>query len=185
MSKAADAPAKPKIEQRSRDRAVSYERAVELLAYDADTGILSWTPKGLSRRGIAKNRASAGYKMTCGYIAVQIDGLALYGHRLAWLLHHRKWPAGEIDHINSDRSDNRLVNLRAATRSQNGHNIGITGRNRTGFKGVHICKSTGRFRAMIRVENSVKHLGYFDTAEAAAACYQATAAAMVGDFARG
>jgi len=110
-------------------------------------------------------------------------GRTSYGaHRLAWLLTHGEWPKDEVDHINGDRMDNRLSNLREATRSQNSMNIGARRTNKTGFKGVWAYK--GRFRSQIALDGKRTSLGTFDTAQEAYSAYCAAVVKLHGEFAR-
>ena len=88
----------------------------------------------------------------------------------------------QIDHKNGIRHDNRLCNLREATRFQNQQNLGISIRNTSGFMGVSYHKVTAQWRASIRTDHGHKHLGYFDTPEAAAAAYRAAANRNRGEF---
>lgn len=105
-------------------------------------------------------------------------------HQLAWLLSHDEWPPRNIDHIDMDRANNRLSNLRLATPSQNGANRGRQKNNSSGLKGVAWNKGAKRWRAQIKANGKRRHLGYFDTAEEAHAAYQEAAASLFGDFAR-
>lgn len=81
------------------------------------------------------------------------------------------WPDGEIDHINGDRKDNRLENLRLATSSENKQNIGLKSNNRSGFTGVSWFAAAKKWRADITIAGKMRHLGRFDTPEAAAEAY--------------
>jgi len=92
------------------------------------------------------------------------------------------WPL--VDHINGDGLDNRRVNLRPATGSQNGANISPPSHNTSGYKGVALYKRTGRWRACITVDRKHIHLGYYDTAEEAVAAYDAAAINAWGEYAR-
>lgn len=116
-----------------------------------------------------------------GYYVIGLKRKVYQAHRLAWLYCHGSFPDGFIDHINRERSDNRLANLRVATRSQNGMNQTIHRDNRTGFKGVY--KALGRFGAQIKCDGRVRHLGYFSTAAEASSAYQAFASKQWGEFA--
>jgi len=104
------------------------------LSYDANTGNLIW----LRTRS---NRASVGSKAGCvntqGYSVVQVGGCLMYHHHIAWALYHKEWPMNEIDHINGNRNDNRIANLRLVTSSQNSFNMRLSIRNTSGIKGVH------------------------------------------------
>lgn len=79
----------------------------------------------------------------------------------------------EIDHINIDRKDNRISNLRLATRSQNAHNVGTTKRNKSGIKGVSYAKHKRKWLALIRLNGVTKNLGYYTTKDKAAEIVQA------------
>lgn len=119
-----------------------------------------------------------------GYYRLTVDGKVYYCHRLAWLLHTAQEPVGLVDHINGDKSDNRINNLRLCTHQQNLLNRGKNKNNTTGFKGVTLIKSTGRFCAHIAIDRVNKHLGVYATAEAAAAAYARAAAKLHGEYAR-
>ncbi|MGJ4857061.1 HNH endonuclease signature motif containing protein [Labrys sp. La1] len=118
------------------------------------------------------------------YERIQIDGKAYRAHRLAWLYMHGEWPAEEVDHINGDKFDNRIANLRACSKSQNQANCG-TGRNNTsGFKGVSWHKGRGMWVARIQVEGRPRSLGYHADKKVAAAAYDRAAKELFGAFAR-
>jgi hypothetical protein len=95
------------------------ERLRELLHYDPDTGVFTWLRvKGRRVRvGALSGKANGG-----GYFQIGVDGRIYYAHRLAWLYVHGEWPVASIDHVNCDRCDNRLANLRPATKAQNAAN---------------------------------------------------------------
>lgn len=89
-----------------------------------------------------------------------------------------------VDHQNTNSLDDTRGNLRLATRSENCTNSRLCKRNTSGFKGVHLNKKTGRWRATIRADKKPMHLGYFDTPEAAFAAYCEAARKYHGEFAR-
>lgn len=91
----------------------------EQLAYDPLTGIFVWR---MSRPGRAKAGAIAGFLDGCGYIAIGFEARRWLAHRLAWAHVHGEPPAGIIDHINRVRVDNRIANLRIASRLENFQN---------------------------------------------------------------
>lgn len=107
-----------------------------------------------------------------GYAVTQINGTLHYVHRLVWLYAHGEWPSKQIDHINRNRSDNRLENLRLATSVEQGQNTGIPKNNTSGYKGVWFHKPTERYVAEIKHRRKKHHLGYFNTVEEAATAYQ-------------
>ena len=91
----------------------------------------------------------------------------------------------QVDHVNSNGLDNRRSNLRLATASQNQHNQRRRCDNTSGFKGVYWHKERAKWRARIKLIGHHKHLGYFDTPEAAHAAYVEAANRFHGEFARG
>lgn len=105
-----------------------------------------------------------------GYIRAVILGQAYFAHRLAWLYVYGEWPKGEIDHINGDKTDNRICNLRDTTVSVNQQNQKKAhSDNSTGYLGV--TKMGNRWRAMITVSGNVIRLGMFDSPETAHQVY--------------
>ncbi len=149
------------------------------LSYDPLTGIIRWREQ---RGGRGAPGAEAGVLSEKGYRRIALGGKIYRAHRLAWLLHYGVPPRGQIDHVNGVRDDNRIVNLREATQSQNNMNRRMRADNRCGFKGVF--RQNGRWRTQITVGRAKVHLGYFDTAEKASRAYADAAAKFYGDFAR-
>ena len=151
------------------------EQVREIFDYDASTGELRWR--------VGKNAgAVAGTVTKRGYRMVMIKRKeTFYVHRLIWLWVYGEWPKA-IDHINTDKGDNRLVNLRLATKSGNGANAERYSNNTTGFKGV--WRHGLGWAASIRKDNRTRHLGTFPTAELAYAAYCEAADLMHGEFAR-
>src|SRR5205823_1285596 len=89
---------------------ITAARVLDLLDYNHETGAFTWRPK------------PAGHKHQSGYVHLRIDGQAVSAHHLAWLIAYGSWPLGVIDHINGDRSDNRIENLRDTTSKVNAQN---------------------------------------------------------------
>lgn len=117
------------------------------------------------------------------YSQVKIQGKAHSTHRIIWLMVYGHIPKGmEIDHINGTKKDNRLSNLRLSTPSENKRNRAQYACNTTGFKGVFA--SRGKFRAAIVVDKKYKHLGEYESPEAAAVVYDKAALVHFGEFAR-
>jgi hypothetical protein len=93
------------------------------------------------------------------------------------------FPGSKVDHRNGNGLNNRRYNLRTATDSQNQMNKRIGRNNTSGFKGVSFQKSARKFKAYIRKEGKLHHLGLFMTAEEAAAAYNRKALELFGEFA--
>jgi hypothetical protein len=124
----------------------------------------------------------AGYRDYRGYIFISVKDKRFLAHRLAWCYVYGEFPKDDIDHINCDRSDNRIENLRPATKTQNLANQPRT-RGEVNYKGVSLDKRNGRFLSRIRVNNKSFHIGSFDTAEEAHAAYCAKAVELFGEYA--
>lgn len=154
------------------NREFTVERLRELLSYDPATGELRWS----IRRGNVRAGSLAGSLDSHGYLRVSIDGRFYKAHRLVWMHVHGAWPAGEIDHINMVKTDNRIANLRDATRSENQKNTLLYRRNSSGYRGVCWSKQKNRWQAMISENGRLRHLGYFDCPESASAAYLAARA---------
>ena len=107
-----------------------------------------------------------------GYRRVSIQGKSTGAHRVAWFLHYGKWPDGFIDHINHDRSDNRIGNLRLVSRSDNARNQKLHSHNVSGFNGVSYHKKRQEWRAVIQVDGKKKWVGAFKTKGEAIAARQ-------------
>lgn len=113
-----------------------------------------------------------------------VAGRQYLAHRLIWWLHYGVWPA-YIDHVNGNRADNRIANLREATGTQNLYNRGAMSNNKCGLKGACFRAKTNLWRAQICVNGVDIHLGSgFHTAEEAHAAYCRAAVKYHGEFAR-
>lgn len=146
-----------------------------------EDGNLYWLEdQPASRQRFAGKRAGSRRPNSTGYITVCLNGKAYLAHRVIWAIVHGRWPAEEIDHINHVRDDNRIENLREATRSQNFANNSGYRRREPLPKGVSRVRE--RFRARIRKHGVIQHLGYFPTAEAAHAAYCEAADIAWGPF---
>jgi len=155
----------------------TYEQVSAVLRYAPETGgFLRRHPRG------AVWRPAKTYNDGGGYPQIYTCGRQYLAHRLAWLLTHGEWPAAEIDHCGLDKSDTRMSALREATRGQNQGNVRVRRDNLSGFKGV--ARHGAGWRARIRMDGALKHLGVFSTPEAANRAYAAAAALHFGDFAR-
>jgi hypothetical protein len=89
-------------------------------------------------------------------------------HRAAWCLYHGEWPAGVIDHINGDKTDNRIENLRCVTPSINSRNMKKFKHNTSGIAGVCWHKASNKWRAIVTVGGRQKSLGVFSDKDDAA-----------------
>ena len=141
---------------------MTQEKLKELLDYNEKTGEFRWKVN----RGIKiKIGDIAGTLKKEGYVAININYKLYYAHRLAWLYVYGKFPEQETDHINQNRSDNRVKNLRAVTCAENGKNQLLRKNNVSGISGVYWNKGIKRWIAQIWVGNKTKSLGSFTEIE--------------------
>lgn len=157
----------------------SIEYLKSIFSYDPSTGCF------INKKDRANLKAGcvAGYTSGNGYRYLSLDGKHYLAHRVALAIVEGEWPRQHVDHINGDRTDNRLCNLRHATRSQNLQNKGVRRDSRSGIKGVAV-DPRGKWRAKIRANNRIYNLGYFASAEEAAEAYRIAAEKLHGEFAR-
>jgi hypothetical protein len=143
--------------------------AKTLFLYDRETGVLKWKVKPSPR--IAAG-AIAGSVDSCGYRQIRYKSNFVMAHRLIWLMESGSWPSGEIDHINGDKLDNRIANLREVDRCKNMQNIHTPNPgNKTGYRGVYFHRQSGTYRASASVNNMRYGLGNHKTPEEANAAY--------------
>lgn len=136
------------------------------VSYDPETGVFTRIKQ--SSNSLAGTQL--GSRHSCGYVVISLNRKNRFAHRLAWLYVYGEWPAGQIDHINGCRSDNRLSNLRLATQSENNQNQRRpNSKNTTGFLGVSRHKDG--YGAMIGVDGVAIWLGLHKTPEQAHAAY--------------
>ena len=134
---------------------ISQNNLKRILHYDSDTGIFT----RLYNSSGARKGSIAGSKTKQGYIHIRVKTDRVLAHRLAWLYVHGEMPKLFIDHINHDKTDNRISNLRLVTRIENSKNLGKSIRNTSGFVGVSYNKSNNQWRADIRIDGKLKYLG--------------------------
>jgi hypothetical protein len=180
-------------------RPIDVERARALLDYDKETGVFRWKPRttnmfvghkfsperccNLWNAQWAGNVAG-GISKQSGYLIIKLDA-QYHAHAIAWAYVYGDRPDGKfVDHINGDRSDNRICNLRLATKAQNGMNRGKQSNNTSGMKGVSWAKNAGKWSAHIKINRKKIHLGLFNNIEHAAAAYDSAAISLHGEFAR-
>jgi hypothetical protein len=164
----------------------------EFLDYSSETGKFYWKHRDVchfvSERGWRQWNdrypgLEAGSINPIGYRQIRIFKKKLYmAHRLAWVHYYGEIPEQFIDHINGDKLDNRIVNLRKASRSDNVRNRHMS-KGAIPLKGVSkLCGYDDRYRAYVFLDNKQIHLGCFDTPEEAHAAYCAAAKKYHGEF---
>jgi hypothetical protein len=151
----------------------------ELLNYDPETGVFTWAK---DRKGHARAGKIAGANHGRGYRTIVVNDVEYLAHRLAWAMHYGSAPTDmQIDHINGDRKDNRISNLRIASHSDNCRNSKVRKHSKTGIKGVK--KRGSKWHVRIRVQGQEIWLGSYNTPDEARAAYNAAAEKYFGEFA--
>ena len=159
----------------------------KILRYEPDTGKLFWltrSPNLFEGRDYCSERLCASWNarfsgkeaLTAidnhGYMHGCVFSIKVKAHRAAWAVHHGYWPINCIDHLNGDRLDNRIVNLRDATHLENSLNSAMQANNTSGHNGVGWHKQRQKWRARIVLNGEEKHLGLFDSIDDAVAARQ-------------
>jgi len=146
---------------------LSFEELDSTFKYDKETGLLTWK-KNRRKTSIGKeagNDTAAGYRE----LTLHRDGnrYRLFTHRVAWILTHGKWPEKQIDHINGNTKDNRLVNLREVSNQENHKNMKRHKGNKSGATGVYWSKAASKWQAYICIDGKQTYLGVFEDKEEA------------------
>ena len=112
----------------------------------------------------AKIGEIAGHVGKRGYKYLSVYKRKYYVHRVIWLMHYGTFPKA-IDHIDGNRLNNRIENLRECSNSENLCNSKIKSNNTSGFKGIHWFKPKQKWRARLSLNKKEYHVGYFDEKE--------------------
>jgi hypothetical protein len=157
------------------DDPVTHEQLLALLRYDEVSGLFYYRRDGkFSKTGAVTGSIDRASRR----VVIVLGGVEYYAHILAYFYVHGQWPAGQVDHVDRDATNNRFSNLRLATHAQNVVNSKLRTNNTTGYRGV--SRSGRRFKVMV----ANKYLGLFDTAEEAACVYDRRVRELYGEFAQ-
>lgn len=142
------------------DAILTQQELKKNLKYDIETGIFT--------RYIASRKCfSEAGSLKKGYIYICVLSKVYAAHRLAWLYVNGEFPTSEIDHINRDKSDNRICNLREASHSDNSLNVGLSRCNTSGYKGVWFRKDCRKWVAESTANGKKVKIGIFNTIDEA------------------
>jgi hypothetical protein len=161
----------------------------KLLRYEPETGKLFWLARGKHPCASWDSRFEGKEAFTCvgnhGYRHGAVLGKSITAHRVVWAIYYGEWPPFVIDHKDGDRLNNKIANLRSATRSQNNANSKPREGGYSKYKGVTWHKLRNKWMAQIRNGPRKIHLGYFECEKQAYEAYCSAAAQEFGEFARG
>lgn len=158
---------------------ISHAELVRLLAYNPETGVFTWKVR---RCGVTLGQVAGSVDKGHRYARIKVSETLYLAHRLAWFYTHGVWPKNELDHIDRDRGNNRLANLREATRSQNACNKPTYRNNRTGVRGVCWHKQHRKYIASIQLDGRSRHIGLFRDLNQAAEAYRQASLKIHGCF---
>jgi hypothetical protein len=151
------------------DKLMTVDELRQAVSYDPETGVFIWTKK---RCGRCRIGSKAGAQRLDGYIEIYIHGKTYKAHRLAWLYMNGEWPSHQIDHIDGDRANNRIKNLRDLTKVLNMQNQRRPQKSNTsGYLGVSWQRAKCKWEARISVGGVRHFLGTHPTAEDAYVAY--------------
>lgn len=169
---------------KEKQKLLPVDQLRSILDYDPLTGLFRWRWDSAKKPNVNSRdtKRIAGTINAYGRRVIKIKGRLYYCSRLAWLYIHGRWPDQEIDHINGNRSDDRIANLRDCSREENQHNTGLCSRNTSGYKGIYWSKQQSAWIATITRRGTKQHLGSFDNADDAASAYAAAIHAVDGEF---
>jgi hypothetical protein len=158
---------------------LTQERLKELVSYDQKTGIFTCN---LVRHQSHEIGGELGYDTGRGYVRIKLDGSKYMAHRLAWLYVYGTWPADLLDHIDGDRKNNRIENLREASNSENLRNRPENKNNTSGHKGVYWNKQHQKWLVKFVVGGVNHYLGLFEDFDEAARAYREAIDRIHGEF---
>jgi hypothetical protein len=141
-----------------------------MFRYDPETGVLYWRARPDDDRWnrVFADKPAGGVDGK-GYVRIRTEGNNWNAHRVVWKMVHGCEPEF-VDHINGDRADNRIENLRSVTKLENARNAKRGRNNKSGTNGVHWVNREQRWRACIYVDGKKVSLGdYVEKADAVAA----------------
>ena len=150
----------------------------EIIHYEPESGVMTWHPRSLNWFPSARimkgwnSRLAGKSALDCrdayGYRVGRIQNRMYKAHRVAWAYYYGEWPEKHIDHVNHDRADNRIENLRAVDSAGNQRNMARFRTNTSGVTGVYWHKGSEKWTAQVSVEGASQYLGIFPTLDDAA-----------------
>ena len=134
----------------------------EVLSYDEMTGQFVWINPKTNRLKIGD---VAGWLNNKGYLHIKIGKASYKCHRLAWLYVYGEFPDGQLDHVNGNKNDNRINNLRSVSNKENGENRKLHSSNTSGHRGISWNKKSNKWTATVRHLGQLHHIGQYSVLE--------------------
>jgi Demerecviridae HNH endonuclease len=165
----------------TKEKELPFAKAVALFRYDDRTGKIFWRT---NHRRIKAGDEAGSIASSHGYRIVSLKQRTYLQHRVVWLLYYGEWPKGLVDHINLDKLDNRIENLRAANYSQSNANRRGKRKRVGSLKGASFLRGRRVWRSSIKMDGKTKNLGDYRTELEAHLVFCAAAKLCHGSFAR-
>lgn len=173
---------------------IDFEIASRTFEYCPDSGEFTWLPRirdefvsdqSFNRwNSIFSGKPAFTNINAKGYAQAKVWGNRYLAHRVAWVLHYGRPPEFWIDHINGNRCDNRICNLRDVNPTQNGYNRSKNRNNTSGVKGVSYDKRHSKWKVRITMDGKCVNLGQFDLFDDAVSCYYQNYKLFHGEYGR-
>ena len=161
-------------------RTIPIDMLKQIFSYNPLTGDVYWV---IPRRNVKAGSVAGNIDPSSGYIRVTFAQKTLKTHRIGWALSYGVWPTLDIDHINGCKSDNRLINLRLATRTENIRNAKKKKTAQCSLKGITPYKdNVSKFIAQININGKQQYLGLYATEQEAHDKYCEVAKKEFGEF---
>jgi hypothetical protein len=159
---------------------VPVEMLQQIFTCDPASGVIFWK---IPRRGVMPGDVAGHICKSTGYTKIMFAQRSFRAHRILWALTYGSWPEVDVDHINGNRSDNRIANLRLASRAENIRNMKTRTKKKCALKGATPYKGRAdKFVAQIRIDGKQRKLGVFPTEREAHDAYCEVAVKAFGRF---
>lgn len=159
---------------------ITHEQLLQVLHYNPITGIFTWK---VGKRGtLVGSRAGHQHKAKT-YRHLSVNGKSYMEHRLAYFYYYGVWPKDKIDHIDHDKTNNAINNLREANTCENNSNVKMTKRNTSGYKGVSWSKKRSKWKCVVGHKKRYYCIGFYTCPIEAAKAYDSKAIELHGDYA--
>ena len=161
---------------------IDLESLRALVQYNPETGVFTRKVKrDFNPRSVLGKPLGTPYSN--GYLGFRVNTRKYLAHRLAWFYVYGCWPASDLDHVNGNRADNRVSNLREATKSQNMANTKTQVNNTSGHRGVIFDKANSKWMAYMQLHGKFINIGRFAEKEEAIAARSQAFVSAFGEFA--
>lgn len=143
---------------------ITQEELKSKLNYNCETGLFTWKQSSSNRIKIGGIAGNTWFNKHNGkiYKRIFVKDKLYYSHRLAWFYVYGAWPEQEIDHVNGNGEDNRLINLRCVSSSENKKNMKIKSSNNSGVSGISFHKKANKWMCRITVNKKTIYIGLFE-----------------------